>query len=51
MLLVEDAGEVTTEIRLPGNMQELEEKFWRRVDAAIVEALRQRRVRPSKQRR
>ena len=45
------AGEVTTEILLPGNMQELEEKFWRRVDAAIVEALRQRRVRPSKQRR
>ena len=44
-------GEVTPEIRLPRNMQELEEKFWKRVDAAISEALRGRRVRSSKKRR
>jgi hypothetical protein len=33
-------GEEITEILLPENMQELEEKFWKRVDATIIEALR-----------
>jgi hypothetical protein len=38
-------------IDLPDNTWELEEEFWRRVDAAVVEALRRRRVRSSKKRR
>lgn len=33
-------GEDISEIRLPENARELEEKFWQRVDAAIGEALR-----------
>jgi hypothetical protein len=44
-------GADKSEIRLPENMRELEEEFWRRVDAAVAEALRRRRVRPSKKRR
>jgi hypothetical protein len=44
-------GADKSEIRLPENIRELEEEFWRRVDAAVVEALRRRRVRPSKKRR
>lgn len=41
-------GEVIPEIRLPENTGELEEKFWKRVDAAIAEALRGRGARPAK---
>jgi hypothetical protein len=39
------------EIDLPDNTWELEEKFWRQVDAAITEALRGRKSRPLKKRR
>ena len=34
-------------IRLPGNVRELEDKFWRRVDAIISEALEGRRAEPN----
>jgi hypothetical protein len=44
-------GQRICSLCLPENIRELEEEFWRRVDAAIVEALRRRRVRPSKKRR
>jgi hypothetical protein len=43
-------GEEISGIRLPENMRELEEKFWKRVDAAIAEALRGRNSRPAKKR-
>jgi hypothetical protein len=36
-------GDVS-EIRLPLNMREVEEKFWKHVDATIAEALRGRRT-------
>jgi hypothetical protein len=39
------------EIDLPDNTWELEEKFWRQVDAAIGEAVKGRRSRSSKKRR
>ncbi len=45
------AGEVVPQIRLPVNMPELEQEFWRRADAAITEALRGRSPRHSKKRR
>jgi hypothetical protein len=44
-------GEDISGIRLPENMHELEEKFWKRADAAIAEALRGRRARPAKRTR
>jgi hypothetical protein len=44
-------GEEISEIRLPENRRELEEKFWKRVDAAIAEALRGRGARPAKRTR
>jgi len=44
-------GEVIPEIRLPENMRELEEKFWKRVGAAIAEALGERGARPAKRAR
>src|ERR1019366_8793709 len=40
-----------SEIDLPGNTCELEEKFWRRVDATIAAALRERGSRPAKNKR
>ena len=43
-------GEDISGIRLPENMRELEEKFWRRVDSAISEALRGRKPRPARKR-
>jgi hypothetical protein len=39
-----------SEIGLPENTSELEEKFWKGVDAAITEALRGRNSRPAKKR-
>jgi hypothetical protein len=39
-----------SEIDLPINAWELEEKFWSRVDATIAEALRERGSRPAKKR-
>jgi hypothetical protein len=44
-------GVAISEINLPDDAWELEEKFWMRVDAAITEALKGRRRRPSKKRR
>jgi hypothetical protein len=44
-------GEEISEIRLPENMRELEEKFWKRIDAAIAEALGGRGARPAKRTR
>jgi hypothetical protein len=43
-------GEEISEIRLPENMRELEEKFWKRVDSAISEAFRGRKPRPARKR-
>jgi len=43
-------GEEISEIRLPENLRELEEKFWKRVDATITEALRGRKPRPARKR-
>jgi len=43
-------GEEISEIRLPENLRELEEKFWKRVDSAISEALRRRKPRPARKR-
>lgn len=40
-----------SEIDIPMNSCELEEKFWSRVDAAITEALRGRGSRPTKRKR
>jgi hypothetical protein len=34
-----DTGAEISEVRLPNNWQEMEEKFWNRVDAAINKAL------------
>jgi hypothetical protein len=39
------------EIRLPENMRQLEERFWRSVDAAIDEALRSGEPEPAKKRK
>jgi hypothetical protein len=44
-------GQRICSLRLPENIRKFEEEFWSPVDAAIVEALRRRRVRPSKKRR
>ena len=44
-------GEEISEIRLPENMRELEEKFWRRVAAAIAVALRERKTRATNNRK
>ena len=44
-------GEVVPEIRLPRNMRELEEEFWKRVDATITETLRGQATRPAWKRR
>jgi hypothetical protein len=43
-------GEEISEIRLPENLRELEEKFWKRVDSAISEALRGQKPRPARKR-
>jgi len=40
-------GQKISEIRLPENMRELEEKFWRRVDATIHEVLGGRGAEPN----
>jgi hypothetical protein len=44
-------GEDLSEIRLPKNVRELEDKFWGHVDAAITEALRGRGARPTEGKR
>jgi hypothetical protein len=44
-------GEDISEIRLPENMRELEDGFWRRVDDTISETLRGRGSRPAKNKR
>jgi hypothetical protein len=41
-------GEKISEIRLPENVRELEDEFWRRVDDTISEALEGRGLRPIK---
>jgi hypothetical protein len=44
-------GEEISEIRLPENMRELEDKFWRSVDSTIDRALRGREPKLMKKRR
>jgi hypothetical protein len=41
-------GEDISEIRLPENVQELEDEFWGRVDATISEAIKGRKSRSAK---
>jgi Icc-related predicted phosphoesterase len=41
-------GEEVSSLRLPANRAELDDEFWRRVDAAIGEALAERGSRPKK---
>jgi hypothetical protein len=43
-------GQDMSQIRLPENVRELEDGFWRRVDAAITEALRERSLMTARKR-